>query len=425
MPKITITGGSLNGNSGAEAMLVTIIGRVREIITDCDVTIFTPYYSDDRIVWNKDTSNTFLLNSSPIYLAVVIFPLSIFAGIFKRLKIHFLRHLFPKPLKQLWESNALVDIAGISFNDKRIKYLPFNVLSIIPAIFMKVPVFKFAQALGPFQNGLNRFFASFILSRCETIFARGEKSYEHLQQLQLKTNIQLAPDIAFLHSIGDALTENNIEKLNIKLSQCRKAKHQGNKIIGVCPSTVVQKNTANNKVGYVNTLTKVITNLMDRGYYIVLYPNATKEHKPLVRRNNDIPLILEIEEKVLQVNSGYKEQINTFDFNLNCDAVSMLIKELDINLVSRFHAMIFSVNVSTPPIVIGWSHKYLEIMNMFNLSDCVIDFSEMEHVRLMELLETYIGNSDSITLQINDNITHVRDNAKVQLNLLTNYLQDK
>jgi colanic acid/amylovoran biosynthesis protein len=43
----------------------------------------------------------------------------------------------------------LIDLAGVSFIDGREKFLPFNILTILPAMLLGVPVVKFAQAMGP------------------------------------------------------------------------------------------------------------------------------------------------------------------------------------------------------------------------------------------------------------------------------------
>ena len=99
----------------------------------------------------------------------------------------------------LSQCDLLIDLAGVSFIDGREKFLPFNILTLAPAFFLKVPVVKFSQAMGPFRNPLNFFTAKHILSRCERLFARGEQTAANLSNLPLSRNSwQMAGDLAFL-----------------------------------------------------------------------------------------------------------------------------------------------------------------------------------------------------------------------------------
>jgi polysaccharide pyruvyl transferase WcaK-like protein len=40
--------------------------------------------------------------------------------------------------------------------------------------------------------------------------------------------------------------------------------------------------------------------------------------------------------------------------------------------------MIASLTLNIPPVVLGWSHKYLEVMKQFELEDNVLDYSDMK-----------------------------------------------
>ena len=44
----------------------------------------------------------------------------------------------------------------------------------LPAHILKVPVIKFSQALGPFENKFNKIIAKIFLPLCKIIFARGK-----------------------------------------------------------------------------------------------------------------------------------------------------------------------------------------------------------------------------------------------------------
>ena len=48
-------------------------------------------------------------------------------------------------------------------------------------------------------------------------------------------------------------------------------------------------------------------------------------------------------------------------------------------VTSRFHAMISGLATSTPTVVVGWSHKYREVLDDFGLSSLGLDSSALNN----------------------------------------------
>ena len=61
------------------------------------------------------------------------------------------------------------------------------------------------------------------------------------------------------------------------------------------------------------------------------------------------------------------------------DAYEMreLIRRARMLVTSRFHAMVSGLATATPTFVIGWSHKYREVLTEFGLEEWVVDFREL------------------------------------------------
>ena len=198
MKRISIIGATISGNRGAEAMLSTVIGRIRENKPDAAFNVFSYYPDDDKKLCDKQ--NIAIYSATPAYLVFVIFPFSCLLGLFNIIRLAFFKPIFPKAVRALDDSAVLIDISGVSFMDGRVKFIPFNVLTIFPAMAVRTPVVKFSQAMGPFKNPLVYISAKIFLSRCVRIFARGETSMHNLQALKLCGNIlDSAADLAFLH----------------------------------------------------------------------------------------------------------------------------------------------------------------------------------------------------------------------------------
>lgn len=422
MKRIVITGGSLNGNSGAEAMLVTAIKRIQEKYPDAEFGIFTPYFKDDNILWKpeKFDNKISLIDASPIKLALIIFPFSIIAGFFKLIKFNFVKSLLPKQVKYLWDTNLFLDVAGVSFIDSRIKFLPFNILSIYPAFLLQVPVIKCAQATGPYKKFLNRISAKHCFKKCNQIFARGEQTFKHLQELNISDKkYQLSTDIAFCNKIGDSITTENFD-LDKFLVDAKNNNFQNRKLVGFCPSSVVEQISDKQGIDYIVFLEELSVQLITKGYYLVFFPNATKDHKPDLRRNNDIPLINDLTERLAK--RELRQYYSAFTKNLNTDGVKILIKNIDFSIVSRFHAMIFALTLEKPVFVLGWSHKYLEIMEQFGLEKYVVDYQSTEINNIISSIDEISKNADQISNQISQKIETVKKLAYKQIELMIEIL---
>jgi polysaccharide pyruvyl transferase WcaK-like protein len=409
--QIAIIGGSLNGNSGAEAMLNTAIRKIEQKFPQASFGIFTPYYKDDLILWKNDRFNKItLIDASPKKLVFIIFPLSILAGFFKYIRLNIVKKIFPEPIRFLWESDVCIDIAGVSFIDSRLIFLPFNILSIYPSFLMQVPVVKYAQATGPYNNFINRFFARLCLKQCNHIFARGTKTFQYIQGLKIaETRYSLSTDVCFCSEMGDCLTENN-PSLNDFLTEISEKKATGKILIGICPSSVIFEKLKKMGTSYVDFLTDLTNSLVTHeNYHIVIFANATKEHKPQTFRNNDLPLIVEVADKI---NSSC---ISSYTANLNADGVKSIINCLDLCVVSRFHAMIFALTLRKPIFVIGWSHKYLEVMEQFGLSEYIADFRDTDFNEIEDVIVNMVAKKEMIEQLIDRHIDRARLDAFKQI----------
>jgi len=423
MKRIVITGGSLNGNSGAEAMLNTVIRRIQEVLPNAEFGIFTPYYKDDNLLWRHNVPEKIkLIDASPLILLIKIFPLSIIAGFFKIIRFKNAIKIFPKSIRFIWQADACIDIAGVSFIDNRLKFLPFNILSIYPAFLMRVPVIKYAQATGPYNNIINRIFARHCFKKCEHVFARGDKTFQYLQSLKIpKQKYSLSTDIAFCGKPGDSFIS-KMPHFDVFISEITSNKKNNKKIIGVCPSSVIYSQSLKQGFQYVDFMTDLCIKLIEKDYHVVLFANATKAHKPNTYRNNDIPLIIQISDRIKSPN------ISSYKGNLNADEVKTIIESVDFCLVSRFHAMIFALTLKKPLFVIGWSHKYKEVMNQFGLSKYIVDYKSSNMDEILSVVDYICLNMHYIETVIEKHLETVKtisyQQVKYTLNLLMNSRSD-
>lgn len=373
---ISIIGGTITGNKGAEAMLASAIGNL-EKKGFIKFNVFSYYPKEDKKLNKKN--NVFIYSSTPLYLVFILFPLSVLLSFFQKINFKFFNNFFPESILALSKSKYLYCIAGVSFIDGREKFIPFNIFTLLPAIIMRVKVIKLAQAMGPFNNYLNRFFAKLILSKCFHIYCRGRSTFKNVASLlNNKTNYSLSSDLVFLYGPSYSLRNyKHIEFSKILLKNNKK-------IIGISPSSVL----AGKSNDYLNFLVDMIKELSLRNFHIVLYPNAVRElnqsHKS---HNNDLLIINNLKKKLCKI-----KNISYIDFDIHINELLRLYKKLYVNITSRFHVMIPSLKLHIPTIVIGWSHKYKEILSEFELDDFMIDYNEISIKKFMKLFSTLEKN---------------------------------
>jgi colanic acid/amylovoran biosynthesis protein len=420
-PVISIAGGTIWGNRGAESMLVATIGQLRTTFPNARFNIFSYYPEKDRQLV-EDASIT-ILSGKPFSLATRHFLGALIGSIFLKITGKVPNGNFFRIARALAESDVLLDIGGITFSDGREKFLPFNILSIWPAMMLGVPVVKMAQAVGPFKRPINRLFARLFLFRCDHIFARGEKTSEFLQQLNFpKDKFDTVADIAFLYKPEFSLSIENEDKVNTLIHKLEVAKEQGRKIIVFSPSILVESESRLKGLDYTGRFFDAIKALGQKEYQFVFMPNATREGSQK-SHNNDLLTITAMKNawEVAQVEEQLLADIEWVDYDINTASIRRIISEADVLVTSRYHAMISGLSLGIPMVVIGWGHKYKETLAYFGLERYSFDFGENDAALTGSITEI-LENHQKITDQIKENQLKVRSLAKIQFDYLDRVL---
>ena len=174
-------------------MTTAVIKTLAAMLPGSEFVVLSPYYKADLQLIDK-FQNTHLVKGSPLQLLFCIFPLSVMDRLFRFTGLGFRK--LSEATRQLGSCDVIVDVAGISFSDGREKLLPYNVLTIWPAMLMGVPVAKLSQAMGPFSNWMNRKLARWMLNKCSLVVARGKQSGENISSIGIDGLV--CPDVSFL-----------------------------------------------------------------------------------------------------------------------------------------------------------------------------------------------------------------------------------
>ncbi len=414
--QFSFMGGSIWGNRGAEAMLVTSIGELRKIDPELEFNVFSVYPEND-VQLIKD-AKVRIFNGKPLQMALWHFPWALLAAFFRLFKI---KIPLPKSLAHMRDSEALLDIGGITFSDGRTLQLLFNVFTIWPAMLMGVPVIKLSQATGPFKKTLNRKLATIFFSKSEKVFSRGYISSEFLKTLHLpKEKVIDAADIAFRYEPDYALSDENEDRVSLLEEKLMNVQRDGSKVVAIVPSSLVLKQSRKLGINYSAKLLNMVLSTIDDHVHYVFLPNGTRASSDKVM-NNDIIAIRAIRDYFAEeLPKDVFDGIDWVDFDLNTRSVRKLINASDACVSSRFHAMIAGLALCVPTMVIGWSHKYQETLTDFRMQDYAVDYKSTE-LKILKVYQSFLANNKLIAQTLTEHIADVKQSSGRQFE----YLKDR
>jgi len=359
MKKIIIISASFSGNKGAASMLESVIENVSQRFPSCRFFIFSPFPKSDK---KYTRENIEILSGSPLVFVFKLLPISLLNKFLRLFKNN-------KEIKIIQESDLVLDLSGISFSDGRELFLLYNIFSLFPFFILKKKIIKCSQAMGRFNNFLNKSLALLFLPKLKLIVARGQGTENNLKKLNLK-NVIPGSDLAFsLSSVGNiknSLTFNNARQ-----------------IVGISPSVVAEKNCAKNNIDYKKLIVDFANILIEQKYNIVIIPHSFSKDKK--SRSIGIKHLLNLmfhprgdqnlcEEIYLQIDNNFCQIVKQ---EMSARELRNIIKNCDFFIASRFHAMISALAEKVPTLVIGWGHKYTEVLKEFDLAEHSLDSSNI------------------------------------------------
>jgi len=376
-------------------MLETVIARMPEEVGECSFDILTTYpeADADRIPANSAAR---VVGLQPVRLAFVEFPVAALAFVARKLRFP-LTWVRARGCRSILDSDVVVDVAGISFADGRgLAILGYNVLMTGVPLLLGVPTVKAAQAMGPFESLPNKIAARLVLPHLSTICARGARTRQHLNTLRLRNVVDVA-DLAFSLS----------EAADLPPTVASAVTAAGEDFIVLMPSAVVRgiyEADGGDYVSAVATLIEEIRTRTNKG--VVIAPHSYRVGMP-EGRMNDGPVCREVAEMCAS-----DPMVIGIDADLSAGELRRLVSLGSVLVTSRFHAMISGLSTSTPTVVVGWSHKYKEVLDDFGLAEFGMDSSELNHPdKLADVVANVLSRKTEIAEQISAALPAVRERS--------------
>ena len=365
-------------------MVESVMARLPNEMGDCHFDILTTYPDADasRIPAGADAS---VVGLQPLRLALVEFPIACLALVARTLRIP-LFWVRSRGCRSMLDSSVVVDVAGISFADGRgFAIVVYNALMTGVPLLLGVPTVKAAQALGPFQSIPNKWLAALVLRRVKTVCARGARTREHLDSLGGVNAVDVA-DLAF--SLDEAA--------GLPSAVSTALGSIDSNFIVVMPSAVVKGIFESTGGNYVSAMVSLVTEIRSKtGRSVVIAPHSYRAGLP-EGRMNDGPVCREVAEAC-----AGDSQVLGLDSDLTAGELRHLVALGSVLVTSRFHAMISGLATSTPTVVVGWSHKYKEVLDDFGLSSLGLDSSALNNPsEIADVVARVLSTRDELSQQI-------------------------
>jgi coenzyme F420-reducing hydrogenase beta subunit/polysaccharide pyruvyl transferase WcaK-like protein len=408
--RVVTLGAASSANKGAASMLQSVIDNVADHLGPCEVTVLTTYPDTDRAEPPRANERTSveLLPATPLQLLLVLFPLALAAWALGRLGVPARVLCRTRSLRALARADVVVDLAGISFADGRgLPNLGYNTLMAGLPLLLGRPTVKCSQAMGPFEERTNRVLARHVLSRMVAVCPRGERTESHVRALGL-TNVRPAADLAFTM----ALPDDAVDEARGVLAAARRTGPAGvapddgdggaERPVVVMPSSVVHRSAGAKGIDYPALMSDLVDDIVERtGRRVVIVPHSSRPSDQ-IDRMNDRPTCRMIHQRL-----DRPEHVDLIDESLPPATLRAIIAEAEVLVTSRFHAMISALTVTTPVLVVGWSHKYAEVLSEFGLEAWVLDFSSLPETALASRVEALLADADEVRARIAEHLPAV------------------
>jgi colanic acid/amylovoran biosynthesis protein len=406
--QVATLGAAFSANKGAASMVQAVVDVLPAELGPCRIDVLTTYPDEDRQEVPDRTVR--LVPLRPRELVFPVLPIALLVWIVRVLggRGRLVARLHPAT-RSLVDADVVLDLAGISFAEGRgLPILVYNVLMTGVPLLLGRPVVKCSQAVGPFTGVLNRGAGRFVLPRVEAVLTRGETTHEHARSLGL-TNARRADDLAFLLQVPSSASCTVDELLEAAAAR--------EPFVAVAPSAVVRQYCAKQGLDYIDMLARFVRHV--RAHHdldIVIVPHSVRPGHP-ESRMNDLPACVDLHAAI-----GNDARVHLVARNLSPAELRALIGRSEVLVTSRFHAMISALATTTPPLVVGWSHKYEEVLAEFALTEYALPYSEFTPTRLTERFEALWVARAAARGRIARHLPEARDRAMVNVDAVRRVL---
>jgi colanic acid/amylovoran biosynthesis protein len=144
-------------------------------------------------------------------------------------------------------------------------------------------------------------------------------------------------------------------------------------LVVVMPSAVVESWCQRHDIDHTALMAKIVGRACDDlKVAVALVPHAyRKSGRP--RRMDDARVCRAIAETL-----GQRSDVTVIDLDISPPQIRAIVSRAELLVASRFHGMVTGLGSATPTVVVGWGHKYAEVLAQFDAERFALDYSALQ-----------------------------------------------
>ena len=242
-------------------------------------------------------------------------------------------------------------------------------------------VFLLPNSIGPLKNRIAKRIALKALRKCALLTVRENISKDFLKGLGVEA--KLYPDLGFFLKPSDTYMGEYLTLKGVPIDH--------KKVVITLRPYRFQGFDDSDKLfaKYINAFVTFVIYLSEKGYHVTfmahtLGPSSHEDDRIAIKE-----VLSALPESILKTTS-YIE-----DYELTCKEVEKIYSYYDYMVGTRFHSVIFSLNVSVPSIAIAYGgNKSKGIMDVLGNGDYSIDIDKVDGNQLIQLFDTIENNRE-------------------------------
>lgn len=262
--------------------------------------------------------------------------------------------------------DGMVDISGFALGDQWGSATAKRHLEVVSHLSSgKRPCIYLPQAWGPFTDPDLVQCVRELCRRARLIYARDAQSHAYLAGLPGVSdgNLRLASDIAFrFRGAPPDVGRRILATVGVRV--------QAGPIVGITPNMRVYERTHGDGAdnSYVALLAALVRHCHDHmAVQVVLIPHEIESDGDVTRDDRYLCALVER-------NVGPIDRVSAITGQYSAAELKSVVGHLDLLIASRYHSIIAALSHRIPAVVVGWAHKYAELMREAGLADFVHDY---------------------------------------------------